>query len=410
MKLRFINFLLVILLVTLSAPSQVTTGIERLRQIDFAPLKGKRVGLLTNPTGVDRNLRSTIDILNDAEGVKLVALFSPEHGIRGNVKAGNAVADSTDPVTGIPIYSLHGKNLAPTAEMLKGIDVLVYDIQDIGSRSYTYISTMGKSMAACARAGVEFMVLDRPNPLGGQKVEGPIVEKGMESFVSQYPIPYIYGLTPGELAKMLCGEKMLPGGISPELKIVKMDGWKRDMTYDDTGLPWVLPSPNIPSAETAFLYPATGIAGELDGLSIGIGYTLPFQVMAVPGTDGLKLSAALNALRLPGVKFRPIAFKPFASKHSGKNLSGVQIYITDPSAAPLTLIQFYILQELYRLNPSLKLLESETPARLNMIDKVIGSPQVRKLFNKRHSVADILEYWNKDAGDYKKIKEKYHIY
>ncbi|MBD5343839.1 MAG: DUF1343 domain-containing protein [Bacteroides sp.] len=398
------------LLTVFATFAQVTPGVEVLEEMDFAPLKGKRVGLITNPTGVDRTLRSTIDILNDAPDVELVALFSPEHGIRGNFSAGNRVADDVDPVTGIKIHSLHGRNLAPTPEMLRGIDVMVYDIQDVGARSYTYVSTLGRSMAACARAGVEFMVLDRPDPLGGIKVEGPVVAQGEESFVGQYPIPYLYALTPGELAKLLIGEGMLGSGNNPKLTVIEMDGWQRDMLFADTGLPWVLPSPNIPTMETALYYPATGIAGELDGLSIGVGYTLPFHLFAVPGTDGIALAGRLNALQIPGVAFRPITFKPGYSKHAGSTLSGVEVYIMDAEEAPLTLISFYLLQELEALYPGKKLLASEKAARLSMMDKVIGDRRVRQQFSRRYKVDDILLLWHKDTDKFTETKQKYHLY
>lgn len=408
--MRIFKLLLVVLLCSVSANARVLTGVECLRDMDFVSLKGKRVGLITNPTGIDSNLKSTIDILNEAEGVELVALFSPEHGIRGNYSAGKTVSDEVDLVTGVKVYSLHGANLSPTPEMLKGIDVLVYDIQDIGSRSYTYISTMGRSMVACAKAGVEFTVLDRPNPLGGIKVEGPLVEKNCESFVSQYPVPYIYGLTPGEFARLLCGENLLGLGNVPELTVIEMKGWERDMLFKDTGLPWVLPSPNIPTSETSFYYPATGIAGELNGCSIGVGYTLPFKFFAAPGVDGIKLSKALNSLNIPGVKFRPVAFRPYFSKFAGTGLSGVEVYITDPISAELTLIQFFILQEVYRLYPKLNLIENEPDSRQRMLDKVTGNSGVRINFLKRHKVEDILPIWNKDREEFIKVKSKYHIY
>ena len=228
-------------------PIVVKTGIEVLKAQRFELLEGKRVGLITNPTGVDDGLRSTVDILNEAPNVELVALFGPEHGVRGDAHAGDHVGNQTDPVTGLPVYSLYGKTRKPTPEMLRGIDVLVYDIQDIGCRSFTYISTMGEAMAAAAENGIEFVVLDRPNPLGGRKVEGPLVQDGFFSFVSQYRIPYVYGLTCGELAMLLNGEGMI--GKPCNLHVVAMEGWKRDMVYEDTGLQWIPSSPHIPQAE-----------------------------------------------------------------------------------------------------------------------------------------------------------------
>ena len=263
---------------------RVKTGIEVLQDEHFRRLEGKRVGLITNPTGVDHRLRSTIDILHEAPNVRLVALYGPEHGVRGNVHAGDTVGGTVDPATGLPIHSLYGNTRKPTPDMLRGIDILVYDIQDIGCRSFTYISTMGLAMEAAAEAGIEFMVLDRPNPLGGERIEGCIVEDGYQSFVSPYPIPYVYGLTCGELARLLNEERMI--GQRCRLQVVKMKGWRRRMSYAETGLPWVLPSPHIPHPETAHYYPATGILGELGTISIGVGYTLPFQLFAAPWING----------------------------------------------------------------------------------------------------------------------------
>ena len=263
MTIRNILLLLLALSVSasMSAQTKVKPGIEVLRDGGFAQLQGKRVGLITNPTGIDNDLKSTIDILHEAPGVTLTALFSPEHGVRGDVHAGDHVGTSTDPSTGVTVYSIYGKTLRPSAEMLKDVDVLVYDIQDIGCRSYTFISTMGNAMQACAELGKEFMVLDRPNPVSGNKVEGNLVEKDCESFVSRFPIPYLYGLTPGELARYLNEEGIL--GKKVDLTVVPMQGWKRDMTFARTGMPWVLPSPHIPTPETAVYYPMSGILGEL---------------------------------------------------------------------------------------------------------------------------------------------------
>ncbi len=223
------------------ADAQVLTGIDVLNKNGFELLQGKRVGLVTNPTGVDRHLRSTIDILN--ENVNLTALFGPEHGVRGDFSAGDHVSDQVDPQTGVPVYSLYGKNRKPSAEVLENVDVIVYDIQDIGARSYTYISTMGLVMEAAAEHGKEVLVLDRPNPLNGKRVEGPLVEDGYHSFVSQYAIPYVYGLTCGELAIYLNSEGLLNGGKRCKLQVVPMEGWSRNMTFDQTGLQWVPTSP-----------------------------------------------------------------------------------------------------------------------------------------------------------------------
>ncbi|MCM1297868.1 MAG: DUF1343 domain-containing protein, partial [Muribaculaceae bacterium] len=275
---RLIISLMTITTVASSSYAVVKPGVEVLRDNGFKQLQGKRVGLITNPSGVDNNMKPTIDILNEAEDVKLTALFSPEHGVRGDVHAGDKVDNMTDPTTGVPVYSIFGKTQKPSAEMLKDVDVLVYDIQDNGCRSFTFISTMGLAMDACAELGKEFMVLDRPNPVGGNKVEGNVVEDSCFSFVSQFSIPYIYGLTPGELALLLNGENMLKGGKKVNLTVIPMEGWTRDMDFRETGMPWVLPSPHIPNPEASLYYPMTGILGELYCLSIGVGYTLPFKL------------------------------------------------------------------------------------------------------------------------------------
>lgn len=388
----------------------VKPGIEVLRESGFAQLRGKRVGLITNPTGVDNNLKSTIDILAEAEEVTLTALFAPEHGVRGDYVAGASVANEKDAKTGVSVYSLHGKTRKPTAAMLRGIDVLVYDIQDIGSRSYTYISTLGLAMEAASEAGIEFMVLDRPNPLGGNKIEGCVTEPASRSFVSQYPIPYIYGLTPGELARLLNGEGMLSGGANVNLTVIPMDGWHRSMTFADTGMPWVLPSPHIPYPETAILYPATGMMGELDYISIGVGYTLPFKLSAAPWIDAQALCDRLTALKLPGVEFRPIHYKPFYALMKGENLNGVEIYVYDPDAAELTLIQFYIMQELAAMYPTHKAFAEASSSRLSMFDKVSGSPKVRELFSKAYKVDDLLPFWSKDRPTFLARSQPYYLY
>jgi len=260
----------------------VKTGIEVLRERNFAGLEGKRVGLVTNPSGVDRHLRSTIDILFESPLVNLVALYGPEHGVRGDVYAGGKIEDSKDEATGLPVYSLYGATRKPAPEMLEGIDVMVYDIQDVGARSYTFISTLGLVMEACATKGIEVMVLDRPNPLGGNKIEGCYVEQPFNSFVSQYRIPYVYGLTVGELAMMINEEGLNRGQkgdqepVKCRLSVIPMEGWTRDMVYEDTGLPWVLPSPNIPFKDSPMYYASSGICGELYGfMNIGIG--IPFR-------------------------------------------------------------------------------------------------------------------------------------
>lgn len=397
-----------ILTVSTFGASKVKPGIEVLRESGFKILQGKRVGLITNPTGVDSQLKSTVDILNEASGVKLVALYGPEHGVRGDVYAGDKIETTIDKQTGVPVYSLYGKTRKPSAEMLKDIDVLVYDIQDIGCRSYTFISTMGLAMEAAAENNIELVVLDRPNPIGGLKVEGNLAEDKFISFVSQFKIPYIYGLTCGELAKMLNGEKML--NKQCKLTVVPMKGWKRSMTFDQTGLPWVLTSPHVPHATSAYYYAASGILGEFSFMSIGVGYTLPFQIFAKDLIDGSLLSKRLTDLHLPGVLFRPISLKPFYAVGQGKNYSGVQFYVTDYKKARLTEIQFYVMQEMAALYPDKKCFGSETEKRFGMFDQVCGSDQIRLLMAKNMKVEDMLPYWRKDEGAFKQLSKKYYLY
>ena len=391
----------------------VKPGIEVLEEHGFDVLQGKRIGLLTNPSGVDRQLRSTIDILHQAPGVHLVRLFGPEHGVRGDTHAGDATADLTDPATGLKCYSLYGKYRQPTPEMLRGLDAVVYDIQDVGVRCYTFISSLGLMMRACAELGIEVIVLDRPNPLGGRKVEGSFPEPGFFSFVGQYRIPYVYGLTVGELARLIneeglnCGQRGDQPPLKCKLTVVPMEGWERWMRYLDTGLPWVMPSPNIPYPESAVCYPAAGIAGEFGYLNIGVGYTIPFACFAAEWIDADALKARLDAFALPGVVFRPIHFRPFFGKDANKLLHGVQFHFTDYDAATLTLLQFYVMQALKELYP-----EQDPLAKGNfsMLDKICGTDYVRKTFKEKYQVADILGYWSKDVDAFRSISEKYYNY
>lgn len=389
---------------------RIRTGIEMLKADGFKCLEGKRVGLITNPTGVDNELRSDIDILHSAPGVKLTALFGPEHGVRGNAHAGQSVNSNRDEVTGLPVYSLFGKTRKATPEMLRDVDVLVYDIQDIGCRSFTYISTMGLAMEAAAELGKEFVVLDRPNPLGGERVEGCLTEDGYETFVSQYKIPYIYGLTPGELALMLNGERMLNGGVQCKLTVIKMHGWKRRMLYSDTGLEWIPSSPHIPHAASAFYYPLSGILGEFSYMNIGVGYTIPFEMFASPWTDASHLASRLNALKVPGVIFRPIYCVPFYATYSGKEIAGVQVYITDYRKAPLTDIQFLVMQEEAAMYPDKAVFDVADRKRFRMFDCVCGTSKIRELFSARNRWEDVRSYWYKDVNRFKSLSRKYYLY
>lgn len=411
---RTITIFLAVLACSL-ASARVKPGIEVLRESGFRALEGKRVGLLTNPSGVDGNLKSTADILSEAPNVNLVALFAPEHGVRGNIYAGGKVESGVDEITGLPVHSLYGSTRQPTDAMLKGIDVVVYDIQDVGTRSYTFISTLGLMMRSCAKLGIEVMVLDRPNPLGGEKVEGPYPREGFYSFVGQYRIPYIYGLTVGELARLINEEGLNRGQKGNEehlkcnLTVVPMEGWTRDMTYDDTGLPWVLPSPNIPYAQTAVCYPCSGLVGEFNNyLNIGIGYSLPFGTFAAEWIDADRLKAELDSYHLEGIAFRTIHYTPFSGSCAGKLIHGVQYFFTDYRTAGMTTIQFYVMQAVYRLfgKDPFKL----STGRLDMFDKVCGSDYIRTTFSKTLEVKDILEYWNRDADGFAELSEQYYMY
>lgn len=407
------TLLLLFLCLSLSAQAQkirIKTGIEVLKAQNFRCLEGKRVGLITNPTGVDNELRSTIDILHEAPNVNLVALYGPEHGVRGDVHAGDHVSDQRDPATGLPVYSLYGKTRKATPEMLKDVDVLVYDIQDIGCRSFTYISTLGLAMEAAAENGKELIVLDRPNPLGGLKVEGNLTEDDCISFVSQFKIPYVYGLTCGELALLLNGERMLTGGVQCKLTVIKMKGWKRRMDYTATGLQWISSSPHIPHPHSAFFYPVSGILGELGYMSIGVGYTIPFQMFAAPWAEADKLADALNDLHVPGVIFRPIYLKPFYSVGKGEQLQGVQVHITNYARAPLSPLQFLVMQEVARLWPERAVFDHADKGRFAMFDKVCGSHQIRERFTKTNRWEDIRPYWEKDVENFRQVSKKYYLY
>ena len=387
----------------------IQTGIEVLKKQNFKILEGKRVGLITNPTGVDNNMKSTIDILHEAPNVQLVALFAPEHGVRGDAHAGDHVDNATDSKTGLPVFSLHGKTKVPTPDMLQNIDVLVYDIQDIGCRSYTYVSTMGLAMEAAAQNGVEFVVLDRPNPLGGLKVEGGIVDNdSLVSLVSQFKIPYIYGLTCGEVAQLLNGERMMKA--QAKLTVVKMKGWKRKMRYEETGLQWIPASPHIPHPTSALFYPVSGILGELGYISIGVGYTIPFQMFAAEWINASDLAQNLNALDLPGLYFRPIYLKPFYSVGQGKQLEGVQVHLMNYDKVRLSEIQFYVMQEVAKLYPDKAVFDHADTKRFNMFDKVSGSTSVRINFAKNNRFDDIKDFWYKDVKPFQQLSKKYYLY
>ncbi|BAX80505.1 exo-beta-N-acetylmuramidase NamZ family protein [Labilibaculum antarcticum] len=413
--LRAVYFLLLVCLQVLFLQKpilaqKVDTGIDVLQKTNYAILKGKKIGIITNPTGVNKDLESTIDLLHSCNEIEVKVLFSPEHGIRGDHAAGEKVASYTDKKTGILVYSLYGKQQKPNAKMLKGLDAIIYDIQDIGVRSYTYISSMGLLMEACAENDVEFIVLDRPNPFGGNKIEGCLVEPKQISFVSQFPIPYVYGLTCGELAKYLNEEGLLKESKKCKLQVIAMDGWNRSMTFRETGLAWVPTSPHIPNSMSAIYYAASGILGELYTISIGVGYTQPFELFGAEWIDADDLAENLNDLDIPGVLFRPVHYKPYYSVGKDIMLHGVQLHFTAIQKAPVSLIQFYVMQECHKLYPDKNPFEMCEASRLSMFDKVCGSKEIRMRFTEDFLVNDIEELWSSQTESFKEKSKKHYLY
>jgi uncharacterized protein YbbC (DUF1343 family) len=324
-------------------PPKVLNGVDVLRREEFARLAGKRIGLVTNHTGLAADGSTTIDLLFKAKACKLVALFSPEHGIRG-VEEQN-VGSSTDEATGLPIHSLYGETRRPTPEMLRGLDALVYDIQDVGARFYTYITTLAYTLEAAAKAKIPVFVLDRPNPIGGVSVEGPMLDADKTSFIGYMPLPVRHGMTIGELARYFNSEKQ----IGAELHVVQLEGWKRGFFLDDTGQLWVNPSPNMRSLAAALFYPGLCLV-EATNVSLGRGTDRPFEVIGAPWIEPRRLAAALNSARLPGVRFVPLFFTPTASVHKGARCGGVSLLLTNraefqPVLTGLTLVS--VLRSLY---------------------------------------------------------------
>ncbi|MDI7248076.1 MAG: DUF1343 domain-containing protein [Bacillota bacterium] len=380
----------------------VRTGIEVLARDGFGLLAGKRVGLITNHTGVDSNLKSTIDILAESGKVRLVAIFGPEHGVRGEAQAGEKVGSGVDEKTGLPIHSLYGKTTKPTPEMLKGIDVLVYDIQDVGVRFYTYISTMAYAVQAAAEHGIEFVVLDRPNPLGGLAVEGPVLRKEFASFVGVYPIPVRYGMTVGELAGLFNAEF----GIGARLRVVRMEGWRREMWFDDTSLPWVKPSPNIPTLASATVYPGTCLIEGFATVSEGRGTDHPFEWVGAPWIDGPALARRLNELELPGVTFGACEFTPTFSKNAGRRCSGMEVRVTDRTAFLPVATGLHVVAAILEMYPA----QATWAYGGSHFDRLMGTDQVRLLLQKGTSARDIVASWQADLEAFRKVRTRYLLY
>ena len=312
------------------AGGRVGTGLDRLVATGFRALRGLRVGLVCNPSSVDRRLRHAADLLHGAPGVRLAALFGPEHGVRGDAQYMAAVGEERDRRTGLPAHSLYGADAAslrPRPEQLAGLDALVFDVQDVGSRYYTYQATMLLCLEAAAAARIGFFVLDRPNPVGGLAVEGPALRPGFESFCGLHDLAVRHGLTVGELARLFRAERKLEVALT----VIPAEGWRRGMHARDTGLPWVFPSPNMPTPETALVYPGACLL-EGTNLSEGRGTTRPFELFGAPWLDAGRLAEALDAERLPGVRFRPVSFVPAWDKHAGVRCHGAEIQVTDREA------------------------------------------------------------------------------
>lgn len=378
----------------------VKLGIENITNY-LEYFKGKNVGLITNPTGVNSKFESTIDILR--KHTNLVALFSPEHGVRGNIQAGEKLETYIDSKTQIPVYSLYGSTKKPTKETLENIDILCFDIQDVGSRFYTFIYTMAYAMIACSEHKIPFVVFDRPNPINGVTVEGNMLDLNYRSFIGYYPITQRYGLTIGETANLFNEEY----GINCELLVVEMNGWKREMMWDDTNLPWVFPSPNIPTVDTTLVYNATCVF-EGTNISEGRGTTKPFELVGAPWLDPDILSERLNKHELKGVCFRPLYFTPTFSKHKDKMCGGVELVITDSDAFETVKTGWTMLYEIKDLsNDKFKYGAPYTSGGHPMIDLNNGNSFLRE---ETYSLDELTEILTKDSEKFKQIKEKYHLY
>ncbi len=394
------NFVLCLLfgLWAARAGAAVLLGIDVLQQEGFAPLKGKRIGLVTNQTGVNSEGIKTRLILARAPGVKLVALFTPEHGLDGTEEAGRYVSSRRDPVTGLMAWSLYGPTRKPTARMLDGIDTLVYDMQDIGCRSYTYISTLVMCMEAAGEKGINVVVLDRPNPLGGIRIEGPLIEDRWRSFIGELPVPYVHGMTAGELALMANAR----GWVQPHcnLTVIQMKGWNRQMSWEDTGLRWVRPSPNIPYDTSPLYYVATGMIGELAGMETGVGSSEPFQVAAANRARGERVLDELRLYRGDGVSFTP---------YDEGSFEGVRLHIQPHSDANLTALGIYLLAGL-NADRHPDLFATSNSDKIEMFFKSYGSGVIRDEIQSGMSPARIVAGWGGDVSRFESERRPYLLY
>lgn len=386
--------------------SHVLPGIEVLIR-DFLPLiQEARVGLVAGPASIDPALNNIIDRLQACEDVRLTALYAAEHGVRGDAQAGEVVLDETDPTTGLPVFSLYGEQKKPTAEMLENIDVLIVDLTDAGCRYWTFLYTMAYCLQAAKEHGKRIIVLDRPNPISGEAVEGNILDPDFSSFVGLYPIPMRTGLTMGEAANLFNDEF----GIGADLHVVPCHGWQRDMWFDATGLPFVPPSPNMPTLDTLTLYPGTCLF-EGTTLSEGRGTTRPFEFIGAPWLDAKQLADALNERQLPGVAFRPVYFVPTFSKHKGEQCSGVQVHITEHAAVHAVTVGLHLLQAVREQSPSD--FSWRPPYReggRHFIDLLAGSDELRQAIDAGEEPDAILQRWEPERKAFEEIRQKYLLY
>ncbi|MGD0962923.1 MAG: DUF1343 domain-containing protein [Candidatus Acidiferrales bacterium] len=378
-----------------TARGPTRTGIDVLEQENFASLRGKRLGLVTNQTGVDSLGRRTIDVLAHAPGVRLMALFSPEHGISGKVD--ETVEDSRDPATHLPIYSLFGKTRRPTPEMLQDLDALVFDVQDAGVRFYTYITTMAYCMEAAAQGHRSFIVLDRPDPLGGEVIEGPMLDRDRTSFVGYFPMPVRYAMTLGELARMFNAENK----IGADLRVVAMKNWRRGETYGRTGLGWIPPSPNLRTLKATFLYPGIEIL-QAAGVSVGRGTQAPFEILGAPWIHAAELASALNARRLPGVSFAPAKFTPREAPYKDEHCEGLRIDLSDSNAFRSMRIGFEIADVLNRLYPQ--------QFHAEKMIALLGSSSAVERLSHGDAPAQIVAGWSSGLAQFGQMREKYFLY
>ena len=372
-------------------------------------LRGKRVGIVCNHASVDVGFEHIVDRLAGADGVTLAAIFGPQHGFRSDVQDNMIeTPHRDDPGRRVPVYSLYSETREPTADMLRGLDALVVDLQDIGARIYTYIYTMANCLRACARHGVPVIVCDRPNPINGVDVEGAALVPGYESFVGQFPIPMRHGMTIGELAKLFNGHFRL----GAQLEVVEMQGWRREMFADDTRLPWVMPSPNMPTLETAVVFPGT-VLFEGTLLSEGRGTTRPFELVGAPGIEAERFAKALNALGLPGVYFRPAVFEPTFQKHARQTCSGCQLHVTDRRAFKPVRTGAALIAAFHRAQPDAPIWRQppyEYEKEKLPIDILAGSPRFREQVDAGESAARMAESWRADEDAFKTLRAPYLLY